>query len=83
MLVAVVCLPTLAVVYLDMVTRVGLGRASRNSRTAATSPSISSSVLTWWGSSTVSQVKPAWWTWERAHARGGQRPAEEETQRHP
>lgn len=46
-------------VYLDTVTRVGLGRASRSRRTAATSLSISSSVLTWWGSSTVSQVNPA------------------------
>lgn len=45
--------------YLDIVTSVGLGRAFRICCTAETSLSISSSVLTWCGSSTESQVNPA------------------------
>lgn len=57
-------------VYLDIVTSVGLGRAFRSSCTAETSLSISSSVLMWWGSSTESQVNPAWCTWQRAHGGG-------------
>lgn len=57
-------------IYLDIVTSVGLGRAFRNSCTAETSLSISSSVLMWWGSSTESQVNPAWCTWQRPHGGG-------------
>lgn len=56
-------------IYLDIVTSVGLGRAFRNSCTAETSLSISSSVLMWWGSSTESQVNPAWCTWETTRGR--------------
>lgn len=55
----------LCIIYLDIVTSVGLGRAFRNSCTAEMSLSISSSVLMWWGSSTESHVNPAWCTWER------------------
>lgn len=47
------------VIYLDMVTSVGLGRALRNSCTAEMSLSISSSELMWCGSSPESQVNPA------------------------
>lgn len=58
---------TLSIIYLDIVTSVGLGRAFRNCHTAEMSLSISSSVLMWWGSSTESQVNPAWCTWARTN----------------
>lgn len=60
---------TLSIIYLDIVTSVGLGRAFRNCRTAEMSLSISSSVLMWWGSSTESQVNPAWCTWVRTNGK--------------
>lgn len=51
-----------SVIYLDIVTSVGFGRAFRNSCTAEMSLSISSLVLMWWGSSAESHVNPAWCT---------------------